>query len=143
MSKGSTGETTSVKRKLARVATEVGDLGSSVDLWGITQEEPSGVTCFAESGSGKGSGDGPRRGLPAPNKVRKLQITLYRKAKSEPGYRFWSLNGEIQRADVLAAAWQRVKANGGAAGVDGERIEDIGAVGAWSGSGALNCSNSR
>jgi group II intron reverse transcriptase/maturase len=54
-----------------------------------------------------------------------LQITLYRKAKSKPGYRFWSLYGEVQRADVLAAAWRRVKANAGAAGVDGQTIEEL------------------
>jgi len=56
-----------------------------------------------------------------------LQITLYRKAKSKPEYRFWSLYGEVQRADVLAAAWRRVKANAGAAGVDGVSIEEIAA----------------
>jgi group II intron reverse transcriptase/maturase len=56
-----------------------------------------------------------------------LQITLYRKAKSSPGYRFWSLYGEVQRADVLETAWRRVKANGGVAGVDGEEIADIAA----------------
>ena len=76
--------------------------------------------------SSKGRGDGPR-GLPAPDQVRKLQITLYRKAKSKPEYRFWSLYGEVQRADVLAAAWRRVKANAGAAGVDGVSIEEIAA----------------
>jgi group II intron reverse transcriptase/maturase len=56
-----------------------------------------------------------------------LQITLYRKAKSKPVYRFWSLYGEVQRADVLAAAWRRVKANAGAAGVDGVSIEELAA----------------
>jgi hypothetical protein len=28
-----------------------------------------------------------------PDKVRQLQIALYRKAKAEPKYRFWSLYG--------------------------------------------------
>jgi hypothetical protein len=74
----------------------------------------------------EGRGDGPQ-GLPAPKKVRQLQITLYRKAQSSPGYRFWSLYGEVQRADVLETAWRRVKANGGVAGVDRVEIADIAA----------------
>jgi hypothetical protein len=39
-----------------------------------------------------------------PDKVRRLQITLYRKAKADPKYRFWSLYGELLRPDVLNAA---------------------------------------
>jgi hypothetical protein len=39
-----------------------------------------------------------------PNKVRELQIALYRKAKAQPKYRFWSLYGELLRQDVLARA---------------------------------------
>jgi group II intron reverse transcriptase/maturase len=111
--------------------TEVGGVRSSddpaPDLWfGQPAEERRDATCSAEVKSNEGCGDGPQ-GLPAPEKVRKLQITLYRKAKSNPGYRFWSLYGEVLRADVLEAAWRRVKANAGAAGVDGVSIEEIAA----------------
>ena len=86
--------------------------------------EPSGATCSADARSSQGRGDGPR-GLPTPNKVRELQVTLYRKAKAAKKHRFWSLYGEVQRRDVLEAAWQRVATNGGAAGVDGVSIASI------------------
>ncbi len=128
-SEDSTGGATPHKGKAARATTGVGGVRSSVDpvpdLWfGQPAEERRDATCSAEVKSNKGRGDGPR-GLPAPDKVRRLQITLYRKAKSKPECRFWSLYGEVQRADVLKAAWWRVKANAGAAGVDGVTIEDL------------------
>lgn len=116
--------------KVERAVAEVGGPGSSddtvLDLWWLGENtvEPSGATCSAVEKSSKGRGDGPR-GLPTPNKVRELQITLYRKAKAAEKYRFWSLYGEVQRMDVLEAAWQRVAANGGAAGVDGVGIATI------------------
>ncbi len=50
---------------------------------------------------------------------------LYRKAKAEPEYRFWSLYGDICREDVLTCALGRVAANGGAGGVDGVKLADI------------------
>lgn len=117
--------------KAARATAEVGGVRSSddpvPDLWsGQPAEERRDATCSAGGKSREGRGDGPR-GLTAPDKVRQLQITLYRKAQSQPEYRFWSLYGEVQRADVLAAAWRRVKANAGAAGVDGVTIEELAA----------------
>jgi len=127
----STGGATSSKREADQVMAEVGGVRSSddpaPDLWSEQPaEERRDATCSAKVKSSEGRGDGPR-GLPAPEKVRKLQITLYRKAKSKPEYRFWSLYGEVQRADVLATAWRRVKANAGAAGVDGVSIEELAA----------------
>jgi group II intron reverse transcriptase/maturase len=99
-----------------------------LDLWWLGEHtaERRDATCSAGEKRREGCGDGPQ-GLPAPDKVRQLQITLYRKAKSKPEYRFWSLYGEVQRADVLATAWRRVKANAGAAGVDGVTIEELAA----------------
>jgi len=128
-----TGGTTPSKEEAARVMAEVGGVRSSADPvpdlhWaGQPAGERRDATCSAEVKRNEGRGDGPS-GLPTPDKVRKLQITLYRKAQSSPGYRFWSLYGEVQRADVLAAAWRRVKANGGVAGTDGVTIEQIAAT---------------
>ena len=57
--------------------------------------------------------------------VEKLQKSLHAKAKSEPGYRFYSLWDKICREDVLSVAYQHCRSNGGAAGADGESFEDI------------------
>ena len=127
----STRGTTSSKEEGRAARAEVGGVRSSddpvPDLWfGQPTEERRDATCSAVRRSNEGCGDGPQ-GLPAPKKVRQLQITLYRKAQSSPGYRFWSLYGEVQRADVLETAWRRVKANDGVAGVDGVEIGDIAA----------------
>ena len=63
--------------------------------------------------------------LRPPDKVRKLQRTLYAKAKESPDYRFYALYDKVYREDILHYAYRCCKANGGAAGVDGERFEDI------------------
>ena len=60
-----------------------------------------------------------------PDKVRELQIALYRKAKAEPQYRFWSLYGELLRPDVLDAALDAQLRNHGGGGVDGETLASI------------------
>ena len=57
--------------------------------------------------------------------VRQLQRTLYRKAKQEKEAKFHSLYDKVWREDVLWEAWQQVRANKGAPGVDGESIEAI------------------
>ena len=63
--------------------------------------------------------------LQPPEKTRKLQETLHAKAKGSPGYRFYLLYDKVYREDVLAFAYRRCKANGGAAGADGQHFEDI------------------
>jgi RNA-directed DNA polymerase len=59
------------------------------------------------------------------DKVRELQRTLWRCAKRSKTRRFHALYHRIWRGDVLREAWRRVRANGGAAGVDAESIEAI------------------
>jgi RNA-directed DNA polymerase len=50
---------------------------------------------------------------------------LSRKAKAEPKFRFYTLYGRVMDEETLLCAWARVKANGGAPGVDGQTFEDI------------------
>jgi RNA-directed DNA polymerase len=63
--------------------------------------------------------------LTTPSKIRELQIKLYRKAKSEPGYRFYMLYDKVYREDILGHAYALARANKGAAGVDEQTFEQI------------------
>ena len=72
---------------------------------------------------------GTGESLTASAKVQRLQTALHAKAKEAPGLRFYSLSDKVRRDDVLAVAWQMVRRNGGAAGVDGETVADIEAFG--------------
>ena len=58
-------------------------------------------------------------------KVRQLQRKLYLAAKTNSKRRFHALYDKVHRKDVLVEAWKRVRANGGAGGIDQVSIADI------------------
>ena len=89
--------------EVAVVGLEVGGVHSSddvrwLDLWGLSPESRAHLKAMARRDAAcshtqprsEGQGDGSPE-IETPAKVRKLQRTLYRKAKAEPKDRFWSL----------------------------------------------------
>jgi len=122
--------------KAAAVGPEVGGVRSNddqnwVDLWALSpeyrrqlREVTRDAACSQALPRSKGAGDGSQE-ITTPEKLRKLQRALYRKAKAEPSYRFWSLYSELTRRDLLEHALRLVVANGGAPGVDGQTIDSI------------------
>ena len=117
------------------------------------KRESDGVVVLPIAGSNPAGGKGPdfghagergtRKGMArtaesnypegrhlAPANVRRLQNRLWAAAKQSKERRFHALYDRIYRADVLAAAWERVRANRGAAGVDGSTLKAVEAYGA-------------
>ena len=122
------GPSAATPREAGRAVAGVGDLHSSVDPADrTTAGERREGTCPHASQSGKGPDDGwsDELWIKTSPKVRKLQRVLYRKAKAEPRWRFYSLYGELYRQDVLSDALDQVIANGGAPGVDGFKVETL------------------
>jgi hypothetical protein len=82
-------------------------------------------------GAGKHEGMAGRTGPNDPGglgpreKVRQLQRRLWAGAKRAPGRRFHALFDQIWRDDILREAWERVRRNRGAAGVDSQSIRDV------------------
>ena len=77
----------------------------------------------------QGAGEGMAKANHPGDKVRALQRALYVAAKQKRQRRFPALYDRITRPDVLRRAWEQVRRNKGAAGIDGETIEAIEAEG--------------
>src|SRR5215475_5684002 len=63
--------------------------------------------------------------LTTPSSIQKRQTALHAKAKQSPDFRFYAVYDKVYRRDILAYAYERCQANGGAAGVDNQNFEDI------------------
>src|SRR5215470_11490312 len=67
--------------------------------------------------------------LQTPDKIRNLQRKLYLKAKAEPDFRFYLLYDKIYCEGILRHAYDLMRANNGAPGVDGVTFAMIEATG--------------
>src|SRR5438270_235538 len=140
MSEGSTNAQPAVQAgpssETAAVGSEVGgvhnkDDMSWLDLWALNPQTRAYLKSYRRNAAcphaqqrSEGAGDGSPE-IITPQKLRKLQRALYRKAKAEPGYRFWSLYSELTRRDLLEHALRLVVRNGGAPGIDGQTVESV------------------
>jgi RNA-directed DNA polymerase len=59
------------------------------------------------------------------DRIRALQHALYRAAKADPTRRFHALFDKVHRRDVLDRAWEQVRRNRGAAGIDRITLADV------------------
>jgi len=66
-----------------------------------------------------------RRSLPPAERVGMLQEKLYCKAKQERSYKFYILYDKMCIPYMLQAAYDKVKANDGSSGIDGQSFADI------------------
>lgn len=91
-----------------------GDGGKRKGMAGTARPNHPGGHTPADRGSPSQMANAPRGN----RDVRRLQNRLWAAAKQSPERRFHALFDHIHRSDVLWEAWERVRANRGAAGVD-------------------------
>jgi RNA-directed DNA polymerase len=105
-----------------------GHAGGEGKRQGVTQvpasNYPGGPWSAGQAGSVAGV-----VGRGSPVKVRELQRRLWAAARRSPEWRFHALYGRVYRGDVLWEAWERVRENRGAAGVDRVTLVDVEAYG--------------
>lgn len=120
------GTSAATPRKAGGVAGGVGAVHSSDDAREkTTRAERRGGACLDAGRSKEGREDDGTMPVVTSGKVRKLQRTLYQKAKGNPRWRAWSLYGDLCRTDVLEEALRHIIANNGAPGVDGMRVSEL------------------
>jgi len=95
--------------------------GKRQGMTGVSRSnDPGGLQPADEAGSVVGL-----VGYGSPAKVRELQRKLWTAAKQSPERRFHALYDRVYRGDVLWEAWERVRENRGAAGVDRVTLADV------------------
>lgn len=67
----------------------------------------------------------PPKKVKLPENLSSLRQKLYQKAKQEVKYKFYTLYDRIIREDTIKAAYELVRLNEGAAGIDGISFKDI------------------
>ncbi len=123
----------SYKPKAKSSAVQRESEGIVVPAMAVTKNAAGGKGPWGGCAEGAGKREG-MAGATGPNdpggckprdKVRELQRRLWAGAKRAPGRRFHALYDQVWRSDVLREAWERVRQNRGAAGVDGQSIRDV------------------
>lgn len=120
---GPTADTTLTTGKVREAGGEVGAVHSSAE--GGNDAGAKGPYLVDENSAGQDEAMALYGEITTPPKVRKLQRTLYRKAKENKRWRAWSLYADLCRRDVLETALESVLRNAGAPGMDGVTTEAV------------------